>query len=62
MAALMTSVIHGKDKVPAYINNCRRMGLEIVPSDVKAYYVFFGVRDGKIPYGMNTIKNLGMPP
>ena len=61
MAALMTSVMSSADKVPAYINTCRQMGIEIVPPDVNASYGTFGVKDGKITFGMNAIKSLGGP-
>ena len=59
MAALMTSVMNTADKIPPYINTCRSMGIEIVPPDINASLGTFGVRDGKVTFGMNAIKGLG---
>lgn len=59
MAALMTSVMHSTDKVPAYISTCREMGIDIVPPDVNTSLGVFGVKDGKISFGLNAIKSLG---
>ena len=59
MAALMTSVMHSTDKVPAYISTCREMGIDIVPPDVNTSLGVFGVKEGKISFGLNAIKTLG---
>lgn len=61
MAALMTSVMSTQNKVPAYINSCRQMGIEVVPPDINSSYGEFGVKDEKISFGMNAIKSLGAP-
>ena len=55
----MTSVMHSTDKVPAYISTCREMGIDIVPPDVNTSLGVFGVKDGKISFGLNAIKSLG---
>ncbi|PIW22096.1 MAG: DNA polymerase III alpha subunit, partial [Candidatus Aquicultor secundus] len=43
MAALLTSIMGNKDKVAQYINECRRMNVEILPPDVNESYRDFTV-------------------
>jgi DNA polymerase-3 subunit alpha len=60
MAALLTSEIHNSDKIVAYINECREMGIEILPPDVNESESDFNVVDGRIRFGMSAIKNVGL--
>ncbi|MGB9802204.1 DNA polymerase III subunit alpha [Desulfofundulus sp.] len=59
MAALLTSVRDNTDKVAAYVEECRRMGLEVLPPDVNESRESFTVVGGKIRFGLAAIKNVG---
>ncbi|HHW44289.1 DNA polymerase III subunit alpha [Desulfofundulus thermobenzoicus] len=60
MAALLTSVRDNTDKVAAYVEECRRMGLSVLPPDVNESRESFTVVDGKIRFGLAAIKNVGL--
>ncbi len=60
MAALVSSVMNTKDKVPFYVNQCREMGIEVLPPDVNESVVDFTVAGGKIRFGMNAVKGVGV--
>ncbi len=59
MAALMTSVMDNAAKVSAYIEECRKMGICLLPPDLNEGYGQFSVSDGKIRFGLSAIKNVG---
>ncbi len=59
MAALISSVMNTKDRVPFYVNACEEMGIEVLPPDVNASAVDFAVVEGKIRFGLNAVKNVG---
>ena len=59
MAALVSSVMNTKDRVPYYVNACREMGIEVEPPDVNASRQDFAVVEGKIRFGLNAVKNVG---
>jgi DNA polymerase-3 subunit alpha len=64
MAALMTCEMSNTDKLAEYLEECRRLGIEILPPDINRSYRSFTVaRDGgsagKIWYGLEAIKGLG---
>ena len=59
MAALISSVMDTKDKVPFYVHECAEMGIEVLPPDVNASERDFAVRDGKIRFGLSAVKNVG---
>ncbi|WP_439950896.1 DNA polymerase III subunit alpha [Desulfolucanica intricata] len=60
MAALLTSVKDNSDKVALFIEECRRMGIEVLPPDVNESGEGFTVVDGKIRFGMSAMKNVGL--
>jgi len=60
MAALISSVMNTKDKVPFYVNQCHEMGIEVLPPDVNTSDVEFTVVEGKIRFGMNAVKGVGV--
>ena len=60
MAALVSSVMNTKDKVPFYVNQCHEMGIEVLPPDVNTSHVEFTVVEGKIRFGMNAVKGVGV--
>jgi DNA polymerase-3 subunit alpha len=59
MAALISSVMNTKDRVPFYVNACHEMGIEVLPPDVNASQIDFAVVEGKIRFGLNAVKNVG---
>ncbi|MGI8974185.1 MAG: DNA polymerase III subunit alpha [Gaiella sp.] len=59
MAALISSVMNTKDRVPIYVNACDELGIEVLPPDVNSSAVDFAVVDGKIRFGLNAVKNVG---
>jgi DNA polymerase-3 subunit alpha len=59
MAALISSVMNTKDRVPFYVNACRVMGIEVLPPDVNSSQTDFAVVEGKIRFGLNAVKNVG---
>ena len=59
MAALISSVMNTKDRVPIYVNACDEMGIKVLPPDVNSSQVDFAVVDGKIRFGLNAVKNVG---
>ncbi len=59
MAALISSVMNTKDRVPFYVNACHELGIEVLPPDVNASQVDFAVVDEKIRFGLNAVKNVG---
>ena len=61
MAALISSVMNTKDRVPFYVNACNEMGIEVLPPDVNTSQVDFAVVEGKIRFGLNAVKNVGGP-
>ena len=59
MAALLTSVLDNANKVSAYISECNRLGIEVLPPHVNESENGFTVSNGKIRFGLLAIKNLG---
>jgi DNA polymerase III subunit alpha len=59
MAALISSVMSTKDRVPFYVAACDEMGIEVEPPDVNLSAEDFRVVDGKIRFGLNAVKNVG---
>jgi DNA polymerase III subunit alpha len=59
MAALISSVMNTKDRVPFYVNACDELGIEVMPPDVNTSECDFAVVEGKIRFGLNAVKNVG---
>jgi DNA polymerase III subunit alpha len=59
MAALISSVMSTKDRVPFYVAACDEMGIEVEPPDVNVSVEDFRVVEGKIRFGLNAVKNVG---
>lgn len=59
MAALLTSVIDNSDKVAHYINECRHLGIKVLPPDINESYESFTVVSDKIRFGLTAVKNVG---
>lgn len=59
MAALLTSETSDTDKIVKYIEECRVMGLEVLPPDVNESSSDFTVVEDKIRFGLVAVKNVG---
>jgi DNA polymerase III subunit alpha len=59
MAALISSVMNTKDKVPFYVNACHDLAIDVLPPDVNESAIDFAVVEGKIRFGLNAVKNVG---
>ncbi len=59
MAALLTSVRDDKDKSALYLNECRRMGLKVLPPDVNDSDANFTPRGTDIRFGLTAVRNVG---
>jgi DNA polymerase III subunit alpha len=67
MAALISSVMQTKDKVPFFVSRCEEMGIEVLPPDVNSSgHDFVVLREdsgeesgAKIRFGLDAVKNVG---
>jgi DNA polymerase-3 subunit alpha len=59
MAALISSVMDTKDKVPFFVNQTEQMGIEILPPDVNLSDHEFVVVEGNIRFGLKAVKGVG---
>src|SRR3954452_18809629 len=59
MAALLTSETGNTSKVVKYINECRDMGITILPPDVNASEWTFTPDGEAIRFGLGAVKNVG---
>ncbi|HYB74510.1 MAG TPA: DNA polymerase III subunit alpha [Candidatus Sulfotelmatobacter sp.] len=59
MAALLTSEMADTDKIVRYIEECRQMGIEVLPPDVNDSSSSFTVVGGKVRFGLVAVKNVG---
>jgi DNA polymerase-3 subunit alpha len=71
MAALISSVMHTKDKVPFFVSRCEEMGIEVLPPDVNESGHDFVVSPvagdvehdraghGRVRFGLDAVKNVG---
>ena len=60
MAATLNSFLGNLDKVPVYIDECKRLNIEILKPDINKSFTKFTVQDGKIRFGLGSIKNVGV--
>ena len=59
MAALLTSVRDDKDKSALYLNECRRMGIKVLPPDVNESTGDYTPLANDIRFGLTAIRNVG---
>ena len=59
MAAVLTGEIENAEKLAFFINECREMGIEILPPDVNTSNILFSVDKGRIRFGLGAIKGCG---
>ncbi len=60
MAALLSSVMDTKDRVPFYVSACNEMGLDVLPPDVNLSESDFAVTgEREIRFGLSAVKGVG---
>jgi len=58
-SALMTSMRDRTDKLVEYIDEAKKIGIAVLPPDVNASLIDFGVANGEIRFGLSAIKGVG---
>ena len=60
MAAVLSSDMDNTDKVVTFVDECRQIGLEVIPPDVnRSSYKFTTEHDGNVIFGLGAIKGAG---
>ncbi|MBK5231330.1 MAG: DNA polymerase III subunit alpha, partial [Thermoleophilia bacterium] len=59
MAAVVSSVMNTKDKVPFFVAKCEDMGIKVLPPDVNESEHEFVVVGGNIRFGLEAVKGVG---
>ncbi|MFF4649040.1 DNA polymerase III subunit alpha [Streptacidiphilus sp. ASG 303] len=60
MSALLTSVKDDKDKSAVYLNECRKMGIQVLPPDVNESDAEFTPHgDDTVRFGLTAVRNVG---
>ncbi len=59
LAALMTSVKDKTEKLAEYIDEAKKVGIEVLPPDVNESLVDFTVVGGAIRFGLAAVKGVG---
>ena len=59
MSALLTSEAGNMDKIVKYINECREMGIRVLPPDVNQSDLNFTPAGDSIRFGLGAVKNVG---
>jgi len=60
MAATLSSEMDNTDKIVLLIDDCRKLGIAVLPPDVNESGVKFSVTDKGIRFGLSAIKNVGV--
>lgn len=60
MAATLNSFLGNLDKIPMYIDECKRLKIDILKPDINKSYTKFTVDNRKIRFGLGSIKNVGI--
>ena len=59
MASLLTSVIGDEDKVSFYAEECKRLGINLLPPHINESYGYFRVVGDNIRFALLALKNVG---
>ncbi len=59
MAAMLNSFLGNQDKIPGYVEECKRLSIEILKPDINKSNTKFTVDNNQIRFGMGSIKNVG---
>jgi DNA polymerase-3 subunit alpha len=59
MAASLTSEMDSSTRIVILVEECRRMGIEVLPPDVLSSRAEFAVAEDRIRFGLGAVKNVG---
>ncbi|MCA9073747.1 MAG: DNA polymerase III subunit alpha, partial [Planctomycetaceae bacterium] len=59
MAALLSCGMESSDRISEHTDDCRRMGIEVMPPDVNLSDVEFTVVGEKLAFGLGAVKGVG---
>ncbi|MGB9775033.1 MAG: DNA polymerase III subunit alpha [Anaerolineae bacterium] len=62
MTALLTVERHNTEKVGILVNECRRMGIEVLPPSINRSGLEFTIEGKAIRFGLGAVKNVGDGP
>ena len=62
MAATLNSFLGNLDKIPQYIDECKNLRIDILKPEINKSFERFTVENGKIRFGLGSIKNVGTTP
>jgi len=60
MAASLTSEMGNTDRVIILMEECRRLGIPVLPPDINSSRAEFTVEEDKIRFGLGAVKNVGL--
>ena len=60
MAATLNSFLGNLDKVPEYIDECKRIGIKILNPSINESFTKFSVSGNDIRFGLGSVKNVGI--
>lgn len=60
MAALLNSFLGSSDKVSQYVQECKALGISVLPPDINESESKFSVKNNKIRFGIAAVKNVGL--
>jgi DNA polymerase-3 subunit alpha len=47
------------EKISMIVEECRRMGIALLPPDINESSIEFSIQDGKVRFGLSAVKNVG---
>ena len=59
MAALLSSILDSPEKVAEYSEECRELGIKLLPPDINESGAMFTVSGEHLRYGLVAVKNIG---
>jgi len=59
MAALLISLMDAKDRMGGYVEECRKLGVEVLPPDINKSVEDFSVSGDTIRFGLAAVKHVG---
>jgi DNA polymerase-3 subunit alpha len=60
MAALLSCELEKGEKIEFLIEECKRIGIEVLPPEINVSFKDFTVQENKIRFGLTAIKNVGL--
>ena len=60
LAAALTNEMSNSNRVTIFKNECKELGIELLPPDINEGFAHFSVFDGKIIFSLAAVKNVGI--